>query len=662
MEGVPVTGRQVDFPHRHALPRDRGDQQGRAEQEFVVAAERLGVLRKVEGQGAQDGPAAAVRLPHQGVEGRKQAVTPLQCRPDDRQPLRAEAPRFLHGDPAHRVVAQEGVKDRQLRPAGQQFTTTIPRETADVAAAQGHPRQAQAAQHGNTQGQMLPGAHVVARPGGGVTLLPGVPGAAHHEGPLVRMGRRQASLNGAVHAERVGVVDFQVALGAVLGVVGQGFALGDRPGAADLAGIGASLVHAEAGRFVHVRPDPAHARSGQVTHLLGPPRLHVRAREIREHRRVGPHLAHQHVPAPGAHQVVALQGFLVGGVPGLGLHARVHDGHDLNALLAHLLKKSCRVGKAGAVPGEHLVALHVIDVEVHRVERQAPAAKAVYHVAHVVGVLVAPARLGRPQRPQRRQGVASGQAGITFNHVRRCRPGDHVQIQFRPGALPGEPPRVPGRHVHFHAPRLVHEQAVRLAAVQHGGERNADVEGVALYAERKAVGVPEGEVPPAFVQRPDLLAEAQVSGVRRGVQVKGGAVQVGAALRGVVRVALGRLPLRQCPSLGVPDLPASVGQVQSQGQFRALHVQFVSPALGAQRLEGGGLHREGGLAGGVRVTQGGVPGIRNGPQPQHARQRQGDLQHGSFAPHAQALIHHLEVSERLRHATSPPAAHAAARP
>src|SRR5919109_5116936 len=77
----------------------------------------------------------------------------------------------------------------------------------------------------------------------------------------------------------------------------------------------------------------------------------------------------------------------------LMFHTWIDNGDYLDSLLAELFRKSFRVGKTLSIERENAVALHVIDVEMHHIERQIALAVLMHHLLdHPVGV-VTPAAL-----------------------------------------------------------------------------------------------------------------------------------------------------------------------------------------------------------------------------------------------------------------------------
>src|SRR5262249_6828598 len=99
------------------------------------------------------------------------------------------------------------------------------------------------------------------------------------------------------------------------------------------------------------------------------------------------------------------------------LDSRIDDGYQLYSLTTELVAQALRVRKPFLVEGEDPIAVHVIDVEMHDVERQvAPAIFVHNFFDHRVGVIT-PATLLIAECPKRRQRHVPGEIGVAAENL-----------------------------------------------------------------------------------------------------------------------------------------------------------------------------------------------------------------------------------------------------
>ena len=135
-----------------------------------------------------------------------------------------------------------------------------------------------------------------------------------------------------------------------------------------------------------------------------------------------------------------------------------------------------RVGEALGIEGEDAVAVHVVDVQVQRVARDAAGAELARDPAHLLRVRVAPARLVVAERPQRRERDPAREPGVAVEHVARRRAGEDVGHEVAARRLVGHAPGVRLGEVDLQPVRVVEEDAVRAPVLQGEHERDRRVE------------------------------------------------------------------------------------------------------------------------------------------------------------------------------------------
>ncbi|MCY1171054.1 hypothetical protein D9M73_111510 [compost metagenome] len=164
----------------------RRDQQRLAEREGhrLVAAHARGAGVIVEDR-AHDRVAEAAVLVRQRIEIRHQAIAFLDEAAADREVIGAIDPRLDTRRAGRAMVAEDRGERPDLEPARQQIGARAARKAADVGGAIGKARQAKIDDLLHRQLQVIPGRAVVAGPGDGIALPPGIAGARHHEGALI---------------------------------------------------------------------------------------------------------------------------------------------------------------------------------------------------------------------------------------------------------------------------------------------------------------------------------------------------------------------------------------------------------------------------------------------------------------------------------------------
>ena len=197
------------------------------------------------------------------------------------------------------------------------------------------------------------------------------------------------------------------------------------------------------------------------------------------------------------------------------LHAGVGDRHHPEAVRAQLRDQAGGVREPLAVPGEHAVAVHVVDVEVEHVARDLACAELARDREHLVRAHVRPPRLLVAERPQRRHRRAAGQRRVAVEHVGGRRAEQHVDHEVV-GGLDRHAVRVGLGEVELDPPRMVVEHAVRTTVVQAQHERDRRVEVVeGGGVPGRRVDVPEHLPRGGLLEPGGPLAAAEVPLERR---------------------------------------------------------------------------------------------------------------------------------------------------
>ena len=208
-------------------------------------------------------------------------------------------------------------------------------------------------------------------------------------------------------------------------------------------------------------------------------------------------------------------------------HVQVGDRDQADALAAQVGGQSRQVGIGFRVGGERPVAVLEVDVQPDHVSRNAFLAQARGNAAHFVSRHVAVTRLLVAQRPQRRQRRPAGKIGVARHDLLHGRSVDQVVVDRAAVGAERQRVRVALSEVEPAAPGVVEEDAVAAAFATRGDEeRNALVERISGFGEAADIGVPVHERAAAAIQRPGLVAEAEVMfGLRhRLVQFEDGAI------------------------------------------------------------------------------------------------------------------------------------------
>ncbi len=275
------------------------------------------------------------------------------------------------------------------------------------------------------------------------------------------------------------------------------------------------MVRHEHRRLVHVAPHARHSRVHQPRMQGTPPLPRRGVREIRERTQPRPHDVPVLGAVPRQAEEPAVSPLAIHRVRLVDFHARIRDHHHAEPLRAQFGNQPGRVREAFAVPREHPVAVHVVDVEVEHVARDPASPELGCQGPDLVSIHVGPSRLLIPQRPQRRHRHPARQSRVALEHVGRRRARQHVDREVV-ARRHRHARRIRLGQVQLDPPRVVVEHPVRpsLVQAQHEGDRRVEVverRGVPL----RRIHVPEDLPRPGLLEPRRPLTAAEVPLTRR---------------------------------------------------------------------------------------------------------------------------------------------------
>ena len=177
------------------------------------------------------------------------------------------------------------------------------------------------------------------------------------------------------------------------------------------------FLRVEDGRLVHVIPEALDPLIQQELVFFTKPGAGIWVEHIGEVYPPRPHTGDKRGAILIRAEVAVFQPFLVHIIPVLDLDARINDGHKADALGLHLGGKVCKMWEAFLVHRKVLVALHVINVQHHGIQRHIAGAVIGHDLANLVLVHVTPAALGVAEGPFRRNVAAPHQLAELVHNV-----------------------------------------------------------------------------------------------------------------------------------------------------------------------------------------------------------------------------------------------------
>ena len=188
------------------------------------------------------------------------------------------------------------------------------------------------------------------------------------------------------------------------------------------------FLRVEQGRLVHIVPETLDSLIQQEFVLVAKPSAGFRVKHIGEVYPPRPHTGDKGRAVLIGAEVAVLQTFLVHRVAVLDFDARVNDGNKADALGFHLGGKVRKMRETLRIHRKVLVALHVINVQHHGIQRHMVGAVIRRHLAHLVRGHVAPAALGVAERPFGRDVAAPHQMAELADNVGQAFALDDIEI------------------------------------------------------------------------------------------------------------------------------------------------------------------------------------------------------------------------------------------
>src|SRR5216683_4888518 len=259
------------------------------------------------------------------------------------------------------MVAIDGLECAKFEPPRQQLRSGAADKATYICSAHAKPTQPEVQEHWSRQSKMVPGAAVVPRPRGDISLAAGITGTRQNEGPLVGRELQQSVVGRAGVFHSVDIVDLEVVRCArletwlvdpVLDVIGHG-----PPGSVEYR------------RFVHVVPESGNSVMNELCIERAPPFARGLACEVREHGRSGPDLADIDRVVGILYEVVACNAAIVWSIMRVGEigDVQIRDGDDVNILLLQVRNHLREVCKLDLVDCERAMVVLKINIQIDRV-------------------------------------------------------------------------------------------------------------------------------------------------------------------------------------------------------------------------------------------------------------------------------------------------------
>src|SRR5207248_761887 len=179
----------------------------------MTVSGRIGELKK---ERAHDRKTRTRGLLGCGVEVRHQAIALFDEMTADSFVFGAVNPRLVVACGLGGVVAVDGLKSRELEPAGEQIRRRGASKAANVGPTHCKTAETKIDELRNGHTEVVPRRAVVAGPCGSIPLTSGVTGARKDEWPLVRPEGKKTVIGGARILHAVDIVDLEMIRGALL--------------------------------------------------------------------------------------------------------------------------------------------------------------------------------------------------------------------------------------------------------------------------------------------------------------------------------------------------------------------------------------------------------------------------------------------------------------
>ena len=184
----------------------------------------------------------------------------------------------------------------------------------------------------------------------------------------------------------------------------------------------------EQGRLVHIVPEALDPLIQQEFVLAAKPGAGLRVKHIGKVYPPRPYTGDKGRAILIFAEVAVLQTFLVHIIAILDFDGRINDGDKADALGFHLGGKVRKMRETLRIHRKVFVALHVINVQHHGVQRHMVGAVIRRHLAHLVRVHIAPAALAVAERPFGRDVAAPHQPAELADNVGQAFALDDIEI------------------------------------------------------------------------------------------------------------------------------------------------------------------------------------------------------------------------------------------
>src|SRR5258705_394423 len=262
---------------------------------------------------------------------------------------------------------------------------------------------------------------------------------------------------------------------------------------------------------------------------ITPPLTRLRKSVVDKNTVAGPYLRYEQFPVFAMLEVVLFQALVkivvalffwsqfrisrVGGLlcssrVRLVFDARIHNGDDLNALLYELLVHLLRPGEALRIKRKHAIAVHVVDVQMHYVERQVPLSVLTDNpFNHCVGVIT-PAALLIAKRPKRRKRHMARELCVPTEDLLYCRAVKKIVVHLAAfGSKPGALLRA-AAEVEITAIAVIKENSVSCAAFQTKVKRNGLIDRIFSLGIARRIGIPINKRAAPLIESGGLFPQA----------------------------------------------------------------------------------------------------------------------------------------------------------
>ena len=173
-------------------------------------------------------------------------------------------------------------------------------------------------------------------------------------------------------------------------------------------------------RLVHVVPEAFDALVQKKSVPVSKPFSGVFVKEIRKMHLSGPYGGRQIFPVLFPAEISVLHALFIYRISLFDLDASVDDRYQMYPLFLHFRHKARKIRKGFLVDGEVLVMVHIVDIQINAVQRNARQAVLPGDLADLVRRQIAPAALSETKRPFGRKIAFSGQTAQLRDDLARC--------------------------------------------------------------------------------------------------------------------------------------------------------------------------------------------------------------------------------------------------